>query len=76
MCEVATQMKDPPYLQRIQRILELDPSKKKTGRPQILDDDDTWCLKSLLESNPTFYLDKIKYGRTKCGANVGGTTSS
>jgi len=30
----------------------LDPSKEKTGRPQILDDDDAWYLKLLLESNP------------------------
>jgi len=34
----------------------LDPSKKRTGRPPILDDDDAWYLKSLLESNPTLYL--------------------
>ena len=38
----------------------LDPSKKRTGRPPILDDDDAWYLKSLLESNPTLYLDEIK----------------
>jgi len=38
----------------------LDPSKKRTGRPQILDDDDAWYLKSLLESSPTLYLDEIK----------------
>lgn len=38
----------------------LDPSKKRTGRPQILDDDDAWYLKSLLESNPTLYLDETK----------------
>ena len=37
-----------------------DPSKKRTGRPQILDDDDKWYLKSLLESNPSIYLDEIK----------------
>jgi len=38
----------------------IDPSKKQTGRPPILDDDDAWYLKSLLESNPTLYLDEIK----------------
>lgn len=38
----------------------IDPSKRRTGRPQILDDDDAWYLKSLLESNPTLYLDEIK----------------
>ena len=38
----------------------LDPSKKRTGRPPILDDDDARYLKSLLESNPTLYLDEIK----------------
>jgi len=38
----------------------LDPSKKRTGRPQILDDDDAWYLQSLLKSNPTLYLDEIK----------------
>jgi len=37
----------------------LDPSKKRTGRPPILDDNDAWYLKSLLESNP-IYLDEIK----------------
>ena len=37
-----------------------DPSKKRTGRPQILDDDDERYLRSLLESNPSIYLDKIK----------------
>lgn len=39
----------------------VDPAKRKTGRPQILDDDDAWYLKSLLESNPTLYLDEIKH---------------
>ena len=38
----------------------LDPSKKRMGRPPILDDDDVQYLKSLLESNPTLYLDEIK----------------
>ena len=37
-----------------------DPSKRRTGRPQILDDDDERYLKSLLESNPSMYLDEIK----------------
>ena len=37
-----------------------DPSKKRSGRPQILDDDDAWYLKTLLESNPTLFLDEIK----------------
>jgi transposase len=37
-----------------------DPSKRKTGQPQILDDDDAWYLKALLESNPT-YLDEVKH---------------
>ena len=37
-----------------------DPSKKQTGRPQILDDEDEWYLKSLLKSNPSMYLDEIK----------------
>ena len=38
-----------------------DPSKRRTGRPQILNDGDAWYLKSLLESNPTLYLDEIKH---------------
>jgi transposase len=37
-----------------------DPSKQQTGRPQILDDDDEWYLRSLLESNPSMYLGEIK----------------
>jgi transposase len=37
-----------------------DPSKQRTGRPQILDDDDERYLRSLLESNPPIYLDEIK----------------
>ena len=39
----------------------MDPSKRRTGRPHILDDDEAWYLKSLLESNPTLYLDEIKH---------------
>ena len=39
-----------------------NPSRRRTGRPQILDDDDdTWYLKLLLESNPTLYLDEMKH---------------
>ena len=37
-----------------------DPSKRQTGRPQVLDDDDDQYLKSLLESNPSIYLDEIR----------------
>jgi len=37
-----------------------DPPKKQTGWPPILDDDDAWYLRSLLESNPTLYLDEIE----------------
>jgi len=37
-----------------------DPSKRRKGRSQILDDDDERYLKSLLESNPSMYLDEIK----------------
>ena len=36
-----------------------DPSKKRTGLPKILDDDDESYLKSLSESNPSIYLDGI-----------------
>ncbi|KAF9778775.1 hypothetical protein BJ322DRAFT_991756, partial [Thelephora terrestris] len=37
-----------------------DPSKKRTGWPPILDNDNECYLKSLLESNPSIYLDEIK----------------
>ena len=66
MRDIATQMKvSVGSVHKAIRTYEecgeyLDPSKKRTGRPQILDDDDAWYLKSLLESNPTLYLDEIK----------------
>ena len=37
-----------------------DPSKRRTGRPQILDGDDERYLQSLLESCPSIFLDEIK----------------
>ena len=36
-----------------------DVSKKRTGRPNILDDNDELYLKSPPESNPSIYLDEI-----------------
>jgi transposase len=66
MRDIATQMKvSVGGVHKTLRTYEecgeyLDPSKRKTGRPQILDDDDAWYLKSLLESNPTLYLDEIR----------------
>jgi transposase len=54
-----------------------DPSKKRTGRPQILDDDDECYLKSLLESNPSIYLDEIKQKfEGVCGVSVSMATIS
>jgi len=38
-----------------------DPSKKRTGRAEMLNDGDEWYLKSLLESNPPIYLDEIEW---------------
>lgn len=37
-----------------------DPSKRRTGRPQLLDGDDERYLQSLLESCPSIFLDEIK----------------
>ena len=54
-----------------------DPSKKRTGRPQILDDNDERYLKSLLESNPSIYLDEIKQKlEAVCGISVSMATIS
>jgi len=39
-------------------------------RPQILDDDDAWYLKSLLEPNPTLCPDKIKKLKSVCNVSV------
>lgn len=48
-----------------------DPSKKRTGQPQILDDDNKRYLKALLESNPSIYLDEIKQKlEAVCGVSV------
>jgi len=60
--DIATQMKVSVggVCKTFHTYEECDPSKKRTGRPQILDDDDAWYLKSLLESNPVLYLDQIK----------------
>ena len=54
-----------------------DPSKKRTGRPQILDDDDEHYLRSLLGSNPSIYLDEIKQKlEAVCGVSVSMATIS
>lgn len=54
-----------------------DPSKKRTGRPQILDDNDERYLGSLLESNPSMYLDEIGQKlEVVCGVSVSMATIS
>ena len=59
----------PPAIVSIHRkyISCCDPSRRRTGRPTILDDGDSIYLKALLETNPLGWLSQEGIQRT--GAN-------